>query len=139
MNPIKTVAAVAVLAVVLIIAWQTIGAAARQAAVSQPEEEAVATEAPAKAPTHTPRPTLTPLATRFQEIVGQLTTAEELAGVWAYSKGSLGNRYYQFNQDGTWRSAPTRERLSNAPGVTGEFWFEGTKLNLPEFGVILTK
>lgn len=137
MSPLRAIAAVTVLAVILVLAWQTIGTAARQAEVSQPEvkaQEVVATEVPAEAPTEaptrTPRPTLTPLPTRVQNIVRQLTTAEELAGVWAYSRGSIGNEYYQFNQDGTWSSAPTQERLENSPGIIGEFWFEETRLNL---------
>lgn len=137
MSPLRAIAAVTVLAVILVLAWQTIGTAARQAEVSQPEVEAqevVATEVltgtPTEAPTRTPRPTLTPLPTRVQNSLGQVTTVEELAGVWAYSRGSIGYIYYQFNQDGTWSGAPTLKRLEDSPGIIGKFWFEGSRLNV---------
>jgi hypothetical protein len=61
-----------------------------------------------------------------------VTTPEELSGVWGYSRGGLGARYYQFTQDGTFSNAAslTRERLEDTPAVKGEFWFEGSQLHL---------
>jgi hypothetical protein len=138
-NPLKALAAVTVLAIILVVAWQTIGTAARQAEVSQPEVEAqevVATEVPAEAlteaPTRTPRPTLTPLPTRFQDMLRQITAPEEIAGVWGFDKGPVFKLYYQFNRDGTYSSSKsaTRERLENSPAIIGEFWFEGSRLKL---------
>jgi hypothetical protein len=131
MNPVRASAAVAVLAAVVIVAWLAIRTTAGQSAVSQPATEAPQAVATG-APTRLPRPTLTPLPTRVQEILRQVTTPEELSGVWGFHSGPGFSEYWQFSQDGTFSRAasPTRERLENSPAVKGEFWFEGIRLYL---------
>lgn len=131
MNPIKALATVAVLAVVLIIGWQMIGSNMRQPdAVSS--VGGVATEIP----TRTPRPTLTPLPTSTTQtpdpVLRQVVSPEDLVGVWGYCASASDCYYYQYNEDGTYYGSATasRERLENAPSITGEFWFEGNQLYL---------
>ncbi len=132
MNPIRTLAAVAVLAVVVFFAWQTIGGSVRQAAVAEPEAATPLPPTSEAPPTRTPRPTLTPLATRFQDIDHQITTAEELVGVYGYQRWGGNHRYFLFGPDGTYSIAGTlsRERLEDTPAESGEFWFEDTRLHL---------
>ena len=134
MRPIKLFAVAAVLVVIVVFVW----------IMFRPETGILADNLPesvSEAPSRTPRPTLTPLPTRVQGIVGQVTTAEELAGVWGYRRGTDFGLYYMFNQDGTLHMAatPTRERLEDSPSIIGEYWFEGsqlffniTKSNMPE-------
>lgn len=135
MSPIKTAIAFAVLAAVIIVAWLVVRSSAGQPAITQPsaaEPQAVAT----KAPTRTPRPTLTPLPTRMDPtavpVLRRLTTPEEIAGIWGYCPATDDCYYYQYMPDGDYRGAtqPTRARLEDTPSVTGEFWFEGSRLNL---------
>ena len=56
---------------------------------------------------HTPQP-------------GPVTNANDIVGIWD------GSDYYaQYNQDGTFRFAPSTEELEDRPRAIGEFWFEG--------------
>ena len=122
--PLRSLPALVLLAAIVLAGWLLLRAPANQPSITQP---VVTSE-----PTRTPRPTLTPLPTRFQEISRQVTTAEELAGVWGYQRGPGFESYYQFTQDGAVRmaSSGTRDRLENSPSITGTYWFEDAKLNL---------
>jgi hypothetical protein len=125
-KPIRTFAAIAVIFAIVIFAWSLFRSAPEQLAPLQPQVDSM------EVPTRTPRPTLTPLPTRFQDMLRQITTPEEIAGVWGFDKGPVYKLYYQFNRDGTYSSSKSanRERLENSPSLIGEFWFEGSRLKL---------
>lgn len=124
MNPIKTFAAVATILAVVIFAWFILRSTPVDSVALQSQDVSI------EAPTRTPRPTLTPLPTRVQDILRQVTLTEELVGVWGYQRGPGFNLYYQFGDDGTFRIASTasRERLENSPSVIGKFWFDDSRL-----------
>ena len=51
---------------------------------------------------------------------GPVTDAKDILGTWKKA-----GTYYQFNEDGTYRSASSLEMLAERPRTLGEFWFEG--------------
>ena len=96
------------------------------------------------APTETPRPTATaaptaapeptaaarPTATPGPVVVGTVTSAEELAGVWhRTTRTGMGmDVYRQYTEDGIYRMGTSPEELEAQPRVEGKFWFEGVKI-----------
>jgi hypothetical protein len=90
------------------------------------------------APTATPGPTATavpsatpePTATPGPVVVGTVTSAEELAGVWhRTTRTGMGmDCYRQYTEDGIYRMGTSPEELEARPRVEGKFWFEGVRI-----------
>ena len=90
------------------------------------------------APTTTPRPTAAaapsatpePTAMPGPAVVGAITSAEELAGVWhrATRTGMGMDVYRQYTKDGMYRMGTSPEELEDRPRVEGRFWFEGGQI-----------
>jgi hypothetical protein len=81
------------------------------------------------APTATPKPAAATEANTPPEpaVVGVITSAEELAGLWhKTTRSSMGGEVYrQFTKDGIYRMGNSPQEIEQGPRVEGEFRFEG--------------
>jgi hypothetical protein len=73
----------------------------------------------------TPPPAPTPLPSA-EPVVGTITSAEELTGVWhsAHPGGSFGDTFTRYSADGTQRTAGSLDKLDTEPRTESEYWFE---------------
>jgi hypothetical protein len=99
----------------------------------EPAATAVPTATPQPAatapPTATPEPaaSVAPNGMAEPAVVGTITSAEELAGVWHKTTRSFmgGEIYRQFTKDGIYRMGNSPQEIEEGPQVEGEFRFEG--------------
>ena len=89
--------------------------------------EPAATAAPTTAPE--PAASAAPSATAEMAVVGTITSAEELTGIWHKTTRSFmgGEIYRQFTKDGIYRLGNSPQEIEDGPRVEGEFRFEGDR------------